>query len=194
MINIYINNSIEFERSKNRALKVPLCLCINIYCMYVKFLRHFQRYFSLWPSSSLGLSDHGSHLVFQGGISSQAEQRHNGCCFDKKLKSPALFRKKVTSKMLSTYQAWRWEDPDNRISSGVVGRKRDRDKDCEVFIFGTFLEGTGSLEASRWVQRRLGTRPDSQWQLPQVQWKKLPEDVPWYGLICVPPISTYVKP
>ena len=31
---------------------------------------------------------------------------------------------------------------------------------------------------SRWVQRRLGTRPDSQWQLPQVQWKKLPEDVP----------------
>ena len=88
--------------------------------------------------------------------------------------------------MLSTYQTWRWEDPDNRISSGVVERKRDREKDCEVFIFGTSLEGTGRLETSRQVQRRQGTRPDS--QLPQVQWKKHPE-TSLMGLICVLPIN-----
>lgn len=62
MINIYINNFIEFERSKNRALKVPLCLCINIYCRYVKFLRHFHRDFSLcdppcpWGFQTMGLT------------------------------------------------------------------------------------------------------------------------------------------
>ena len=64
------------------------------------------------------------------------------------------------------------------------GRKRDRDKDCEVFIFGTSLEGTGRLETPRQVQRRQGTRPDSQWQLPQVQWKKHPETSPDGSNMC----------